>query len=267
MARGRLISKSLGSSRLFHALLHAGGKLGEFCQVLFPLIIANTDDFGRMPADAFTVKNVVLPSSRRPERDFDRALDVLAEVGLIDRYEVLGNGSKGIFLQVVRFDEHQANLHKRTMSRYPESPGSSGKYRHNLRELNLTEENLTEEKRTEENPEPRLSAHCDESLFDQFWTAYPKKKAKDDARRAWDRRRPDKILLSTILVAIEAQRRSPEWLKDGGQFIPYPATWLNQARWMDESTAAPAPDVIHTTNTRIAGLIAGGQAFLNRRHE
>src|SRR3990167_9161331 len=121
MARGRLISKSLGSSRRFHSLLSHGGKLGEFCQVLFPLIIANTDDFGRMPGDAFTVKNVVMPSSRRTEKDFDGALDVIAAVGLVDRYVVEG----AIYLQVNQFDEHQPNLHKRTQSRFPEFPGSS----------------------------------------------------------------------------------------------------------------------------------------------
>ena len=148
MARGRLISRTLGSSRKFHDLLRVGGKLGEFCQVLFPLIVTNTDDFGRMPADAFTIKNVVLPSSRRPERDFEQALAVLAEVGLIERYQ--SNG--GIYLQVNQFDEHQANLHKRTASRFPEFPGISGSSQ-NFRELpeqykrtefNLTESNLTE---------------------------------------------------------------------------------------------------------------------------
>jgi hypothetical protein len=30
---------------------------------------------------------------------------------------------------------------------------------------------------------------------------------------------------------------SAEWTKDGGQFIPHPATWLNQKRWEDEPMA------------------------------
>jgi hypothetical protein len=147
MARGRLVSKSLGSSRKFHALLGAGGKLGEFCQILFPLIIANTDDFGRMSGDAFTIKNVVLPSSRRPERDFDRALNILADTGLIQRYQVDG----AIYLHVEQFDAHQANLHKRTASKFPEFPGKSGIYRSNLTEFKGTELKGSEEKRTESN--------------------------------------------------------------------------------------------------------------------
>lgn len=233
MARGRLISKSLGSSRKFHALLGAGGKLGEFCQVLFPLVVANTDDFGRMPGDAFTVKNVVLPTSRRLESDFERALQVMHEVGLIVRY-VSGDG---IYLQVNKFDEHQPNLHKRNKSKFPEIPetpgdsGTSGKV-----QANLTEFKRTESKRTqnpEENPEPR-SARAADGLFELFWTAYPKKKAKDDARKAWDKRRPNDALLAVMLRALERQKQSPDWQKESGRYIPYPATWLNDGRWTDE---------------------------------
>lgn len=236
MARGRLISKSLGSSRKYHALLTEGGKLGEFCQVIFPLIIANTDDFGRMPGDAFTVKNVVLPSSRRTEADFDRALSVMARVGLLVRYSVDG----AIYLQVNKFDEHQPNLNKRTSSKFPEIPensGNSGKFQPN------PEGNLTQ------NPEPRTEprtapapSRAEDAMFEEFWAAYPKKKSKDDAKRAWDKRRPDASLLRAMLDAIKAQRRSDDWTKNHGQFIPYPASWLNAAQWTDEvASDEPAP--------------------------
>lgn len=250
MARGRLISKSLGSSRKFHALLGAGGKLGEFCQVLFPLIVANTDDFGRMAADAFTVKNVVLPSSRRPERDFEQALDVLASVDLIDRYVVDGR----IYLQVNGFEEHQVNLHKRTASKIPESPGNSANYR-----PNLTEFKRTESKGIQENPtEPRTERRASASLFDAFWDAYPKKKAKDDARRAWEKRRPTECLLALMLKAIDEQKQSADWTKNGGQYIPYPATWLNAGRWTDEEDTDLSVGLSDTARYNIA---AGNEAL------
>jgi hypothetical protein len=78
-------------------------------------------------------------------------------------------------------------------------------------------------------------------LFDAFWTAYPKKKAKDDAKRAFDKRKPDAALLARMLDAIKAQCASEDWQKDKGQFIPYPATWLNDGRWQDESVAVMQP--------------------------
>lgn len=72
------------------------------------------------------------------------------------------------------------------------------------------------------------------SLFVQFWSAYPKKKDKKSAEKAFKKIAPDEALLQTMLNAIEEQKKSAEWQKDNGQFIPHPATWLNGHRWEDE---------------------------------
>ena len=48
--------------------------------------------------------------------------------------------------------------------------------------------------------------------------------------------------LKTILNAVKAQRESPQWTRDGGQFIPHPATWLNQERWEDEVQSSDGMD-------------------------
>ena len=73
--------------------------------------------------------------------------------------------------------------------------------------------------------------------FEAFWTAYPKKKSKGQALSAWKKLKPDSSLQVVILKAIEAQKRSPDWQKDKGQYIPYPATWLNAMAWEDEVPA------------------------------
>ena len=70
--------------------------------------------------------------------------------------------------------------------------------------------------------------------FDEFWKAYPRRVAKGAAMKSWNRIAPNDILLDEILKAIEIQKRSSQWQKDGGQFIPHPSTWLNQMRWEDE---------------------------------
>ena len=75
--------------------------------------------------------------------------------------------------------------------------------------------------------------------FEQFWAAYPKKVGKDDARKAFAKRKPDHELLDQMLAAIAVQRASLAWTKDGGQFIPNPSTWLNQGRWQDETDPVP----------------------------
>lgn len=70
--------------------------------------------------------------------------------------------------------------------------------------------------------------------FDSFWKAYPKKVGKGAAEKAFAKAKPDDALTEKMLSAIEAAKRSAQWKKDGGQYIPNPSTWLNQKRWEDE---------------------------------
>ncbi|GAB2471933.1 hypothetical protein GCM10027082_24310 [Comamonas humi] len=73
-----------------------------------------------------------------------------------------------------------------------------------------------------------------ESLFDEFWKAYPKRVGKDAARKKFDQRKFARGDMPKLLAAIKAQAQSEQWRKDGGQYIPNPATWLNQGRFDDE---------------------------------
>ncbi|MEI2676500.1 MAG: hypothetical protein V9G29_00745 [Burkholderiaceae bacterium] len=79
--------------------------------------------------------------------------------------------------------------------------------------------------------------------FEEFWNAYPKRKARADAIKAFAKLRPDAELLQTMLAAIEAQASTEGWRKDGGTYIPLPATWLNGQRWLDEVQAAGQTDL------------------------
>lgn len=115
MARGRFISKTLGSSQKFEALGRAAGKLGEFAQTLYVLLVTNADDFGRLPGDAFTAKFRIFPTSRRSTEDFEKALTVMCEVGLINRYFAKDSQISEIW----NFDSHQQGLHKRSRSYFP----------------------------------------------------------------------------------------------------------------------------------------------------
>ncbi|MBD5112146.1 MAG: hypothetical protein HDT42_06355 [Ruminococcaceae bacterium] len=72
------------------------------------------------------------------------------------------------------------------------------------------------------------------SSFEKFWAAYPKKTAKQNALKCWIKLNPNEELTAKILASLEQQKRSVQWTKDNGQFIPYPATWLNGKRWEDE---------------------------------
>ena len=77
--------------------------------------------------------------------------------------------------------------------------------------------------------------------FEQFWQAYPRRIAKKDARKAWDTIRPTPQLLETILTALAWQTQQPQWMKDDGAFVPYPASWLRAERWEDECPPSLRP--------------------------
>ena len=76
--------------------------------------------------------------------------------------------------------------------------------------------------------------------FDLFWAKYPKKVKKQKARQLWAKLAPDAALSAVILDALDRQRRSDQWTRDGGRYVPDPTTWLNGRRWEDELT--PPPD-------------------------
>ena len=70
--------------------------------------------------------------------------------------------------------------------------------------------------------------------------------AKQEAEKCWRKLRPDAVLREKILRALGEQKRSRQWTRDGGEFIPHPATWLHQRRFEDEglspATVEPAAD-------------------------
>ncbi|WP_347220315.1 hypothetical protein [Chryseobacterium sp.] len=70
--------------------------------------------------------------------------------------------------------------------------------------------------------------------FKTFWSAYPKKAGKDAAKKAFAKRKFDEQAFEKVMAALNEQKASEQWQKDGGQFIPHPATWLNQGRFEDE---------------------------------
>lgn len=78
--------------------------------------------------------------------------------------------------------------------------------------------------------------------FAMFWSKYPKKVAKADALKAFTKlikTQPDVDKFMSILMAsLEWWKRQASWVKDGGKFVPHPATWLNRGNWEDSKENA-----------------------------
>ena len=96
--------------------------------------------------------------------------------------------------------------------------------------------------------------------FEQFWMAYPYRRAKKPARKAFEKALKQ-TTLAVMLAALDWQRVQPQWLKANGEFIPLPTTWLNQERWDDQP---PPPTNVSSSTQRTLSSIFGGPTWTNK---
>lgn len=82
--------------------------------------------------------------------------------------------------------------------------------------------------------------------FDAFWALYPKKKSKGEAKKAWAQLKPSREIISAIMAKLPLLAASHDWTKEGGQYVPNPATWLRAEGWEDEVQDAPRKDSFPT---------------------
>lgn len=110
-------------------------------------------------------------------------------------------------------------------------------------------------------PSPPMGAHGSKIVrlekpngFERFWEAYPRKVGKGAARPKWDKAL-HKADPAEIMAALE--RAKHDWSELESQFIPHPATWLSQERWLDEPvTRATGPPVARVDPDFLARQLA-----------
>lgn len=102
----------------------------------------------------------------------------------------------------------------------------------------------------------RVPATQGDTLFADFWAAYPKKVGKGDARKAWQTLKASPALLHAILAALAWQRRQAQWLEGAGKFIPSPGKYLRMGRWEDEPMAGPILSAKSATTVAALGAWA-----------
>lgn len=78
--------------------------------------------------------------------------------------------------------------------------------------------------------------------FELWWKVYPRKVGKVAARKAWFKALPsvkayaqviDEAVAEAMQEAVAAYVADPETKKLEPQYIPHPATWLNEGRYID----------------------------------
>jgi DNA-binding transcriptional ArsR family regulator len=82
-------------------------------------------------------------------------------------------------------------------------------------------------------PKSLCSSEATES-FDRFWKLYPKKRSLKEAKKAWEKLKPNSELQQILITALGKQCLQHDWVKDGGQYVPLASSWLNGEKWTDE---------------------------------
>ncbi len=136
-----------------------------------------------------------------------------------------------VFAYFPTWSKHQ-RIRSRHQRKTPEPPSSV-----------VTRCQLTSSDRLNPNPNPnpnhynnpsttpkRVIDDVDEN-FKRFWNIYPRRVGKPQALKAFKKQNPK---IEDLEKALAWQVKSEQWQKDGNQFVPHPATYLNQRRWEDE---------------------------------
>jgi hypothetical protein len=223
----RIIKESIARSEKISGLT-------DFQFRLWVHLITYVDDFGRGDARAAIIKGSCFPFRERlANKDIEKGIAELADAGCVGLYKVDGKP----YLYLPNWDEHQRVRNK--VSRFPSPEDadediSSAASCVELPQVAARIQNPESESRIQ-NPNPefrRAQAHEDD--FERFWSMYPRKEGKQKAKSAFSKINVD---IEVLLTALDGHKRSAQWAKNNGEFIPHASTWLNGKRWEDELVA------------------------------
>jgi hypothetical protein len=216
-----------------HVLLCLANYANESGQAAFPSIQTLMDDTGlsRRTITAKLGQMVAIDVARLGNQDIARAWIKRAD------------------MRPVVYDLNMTDENERGAARAPRSPdGVQDVHPVDGNGVQLTQErgaarapdplraNPLDQKQKQERPRAEKRALAVPDRFAEFWSAYPVKKGKAAALKAWRKIKPEQI--DGILAALAIQARDDDDWKRG--FCPHASTYLNGARWEDE-VAKPKP--------------------------
>lgn len=209
-------------------------KLSDLTDFQFRLwvhLITYVDDYGRGDARPAIIRGACFPlRDRMTNKDIEKGLADLAGAGCVGLYKVDGKP----YLYFPNWEKHQRVRQK--VSKCP-APEDCDEESHDAATCGELPQDAARIQSRIQNPESRIRIQNPNTRetrgaeFEKFWSAYPRKEGKQKARAAFEKVTAP---LETLLEALERQKTSAQWTKDGGQFIPHPATWLNGKRWEDQ---------------------------------
>lgn len=230
MPLGRMLLKAISDSKKLSDLHTDGARL------LYTWLIPHLDVNGCFSADPDVVRGHIFTRLKKKTSDISAYMDDLDRVGLIVRYKANGD----IFLHVPDFKEKQPMLHPEREAK-PTIPTPlpdqiipySGPTQDEVRtssDTNQIKDKVNQGKLSN----GRIQSEFD-PLFDQFWSGYPKKVAKEVAREkfmilARAGKIPELIKATRgYMDHLKAERIQRNFVKEP----MHPATFLSKDRWRD----------------------------------
>lgn len=205
-------------------------KLSDFEERLCWRLITTVDDFGRFMACPELVRSSCFPYKTLSIKLIISSLQSLQTHNLIRLY-VVDDRQYGEF---VKWEKHQGKPRAKE-SKYPACVASANICMHPLANVPGHSDTDTEANTNLSSLQSEEGKESEKGEFEAFWKAYPRKVGKKAALKSYHAQ-PDLPSIDVLLTAITMQKASPQWAKDGGQFIPHPATWLNRGQWADVPT-------------------------------
>lgn len=202
-------------------------QLTWFEEVLFYRLIVNCDDYGRFDGRPAVVKNRLFPlKDNLTLKNVEAAINKLARVGLIAPYSYGGKP----FLYLPTWNEHQTVRAKR--SRFPDPEIICN---HLQADASICPRNPIQSNPIQSLSESQSNrVRVREEAFAAFWAAYPRHEKQESAREAFEKCSEP---LEVLLDALEAQKKSAQWRRANGRYIPHADKWLREKRWTDTLTA------------------------------
>ena len=215
-------------------------RLSPLTEVLYYRLLVTVDDFGRFDARAAMIKAQCFPVKESVNaKSCASMIAELQAIGLIDVYQVDGKS----VLQVCKWD----NVPRAKESKYPDKPTdviqvhTSVCNTHTNLPLTVT---VTETETVTKTADKPLEG------FDKFWTQYPntdRKQAKGKCLDVW-RKAGAELEAEVILTHIDRLKKSNDWTKNNGEYIPAPLVYLNQKRWQGST-------IVESGKSEYAGAI------------
>lgn len=209
-------------------------------QLIFTWSIPHADDLGLLTSSLMSLRATIAPLITFKEKEFEKHINQIIDNGLYEIFE--WDGEK--YLRIIKFLDNQTLKKDRKPNTLLKGIESWNDVPENILDSrvihmedsgNQTEDNgnPSKVKRSKvKKSKDNIKLYSED--FEKFWVEYPNKKGKGKASDSWDKINPSKSLIEKIIKAVKDQRESPDWIKEGGKYIPHPTTWLNQCRWDDE---------------------------------